>query len=132
MRSSRPVFQKEGTTMREINNSTGNINPANFQKVDQRKEQTPPAEITQENIEQKPVTENLANSPEAIIGRSQVHNADNLENDMKTMLSNPEAIEKAVKFCTVAERVLKEQGVDAPYEKAAILANAFKDELLSK
>ena len=132
MRSVRPVFQKEGTTMREINNSTGNINPANFQKVDQRKEQTPPAEIIQETAEPKPVTDNLSNSPEAIIGRSQVHNADNLENDMKTMLNNPEAIEKAVKFCTVAERVLREQGVEAPYEKAAVLANAFKDEFISK
>ncbi len=116
--------------MREINNSTGSLSPANFKKIDAKKD----IAITNENIpeEQAPSkgSENLANSPEAIIGRSQVHvqKADNLENDMKTMLNNPEAVEKAVKFCTVAERILKEQGVDEPYEKAAILANAFKDE----
>lgn len=116
--------------MREINNSTGNLNPANFQKVDPKKETPQIVENTPENTVAVNVTDNLANSPEAIIGRSQVQKADNLENDMKTMLNNPDAVEKAIKFCSIAEDILKKQGVEAPYEKAAILANAFKDEFL--
>jgi len=125
------AFQKEGATMREINNSTGNLSPANFQKVDTKKEMVPIPESTAEDLASVKVTDDLSISPEAVIGRSQVHKADNLENDMKTMLNNPDAVEKAVKFSTMAERILKEQGEEAPYEKAAILANAFKDEFLA-
>lgn len=118
--------------MREINNSTGNLNPTNFQKVESKMDINPSQEPVQETEPKAVVTENLANSPEAIIGRSQVNKADSLENDMKFMLNNPEAVEKAVKFCGLAEKMLKDKGVEDSYEQAAVLANAFKDEFLTK
>lgn len=118
--------------MREINNTTGNINPKNFQKVDSKKDIAQVSENPAETIEPAKVTDNLSNSPEAIIGRSQVDKADSLENDMKVMLNNPEIVEKTLNFCGLAEQVLRDKGVDAPYEKAVELANAFKDEFLTK
>jgi len=118
--------------MREINNSTGNVNPTNFQKVDSKKDIAQISENPADNKEPAKVTDNLSNSPEAIIGRSQVNKADSLENDMKIMLNNPEVVEKTLHFCGLAEQVLRDKGVEAPYEKAAELANAFKDEFLSK
>lgn len=120
--------------MREINNSTGNLNHTNFQKVDSKKDVTQSLD-KDPNIEEKttaPVTDNLSQSPEAIIGRSQVSKADSLENDMKIMLNNPEVVNKTLAFCGLAEKMLKEQGIEDAYEKASILANAFKDEFLSK
>lgn len=126
------LFRKRGTTMREINNNTGNINPANFQKVDSKNEGAQLKEQVQENETPSQITEDLSQSPEAIIGRSQVHKADSLENDMKFMLNNQEAVEKAVKFCGLAEEILKEKGVENPYEQAALLTNVFKDEFLTK
>lgn len=118
--------------MREINNTTGNLHSTNFQKVDSKKDIAQVSENQPENVEQAKVTENLSNSPEAIIGRSQVNKSDSLENDMKVMLNNPEIVEKTLNFCGLAEQVLRNQGVDAPYEKASELANAFKDEFLTK
>ncbi len=119
--------------MREINNSTGNLNPTNFQKVETKTDVTPtPEKVQDNNSSSSQVTENLSQSPEAIIGRSQVHKADNLENDVKTMLNNPEMVEKALNFQGLAEQILREKGVDAPYEQSTVLANAFKNEFLTK
>ena len=132
MRSTRPYSRKKDATMREINNSTSNLNPTNFQKVESKMDINPSQEPVQETEPKAVVTENLANSPEAIIGRSQVNKADSLENDMKFMLNNPEAVEKAVKFYGLAEKMLKDKGVEDSYEQAAVLANAFKDEFLTK
>lgn len=118
--------------MREVNNSTGNINSTNFPKIDSKKEIPQVSETPTENSEPVKVTDNLANSPEAIIGRSQVNKADSLENDMKILLNNPDVVEKTLNFCGLAEQILREKGDDAPYEKASELAQAFKDEFLTK
>lgn len=119
--------------MREINNTTGNINPANFQKIDSKKDTAQVSENPEQNTEPAKVAENnLSNSPEAIIGRSQVNKADSLENDMKILLNNPDVVEKTLNFCGLAEQMLRDKGVDAPYEKASELAQVFKDEFLTK
>ncbi len=118
--------------MREINNSTGNMNPANFQKVESKTDAAHTPEKVQETNSHPNVTEDLSQSPEAIIGRSQVHKADSIENDIKTMLNNPQMVEKTLNFQGLAEKMLRDKGVEAPYEQSTVLANEFRNEFLSK
>lgn len=125
---------ERGATMREINNQ----NNLNFPKVEVKKETV--QSVEQQKIEEpvqqaKSITENLALAPEAIIGRSQVqmsgiNKLGGLEEDMKAMLENPEAIKKAVNFFDIAYSQLKAKGSENPYEKAAVLTNAFKEDFL--
>lgn len=122
--------QKRGTTMREINQN----NIGNFPKVELKKDKPQSAEVPKVEdavAEKTPVTDDLSLAPEAIIGRSQVNKADSIEADMKTMLDNPDAVKKAVAFFDVAYNQLEANGSKNPYEKAAALTNAFKDELLN-
>ena len=123
--------QKRGTTMREINQN--NIG-SNFPKVELKKDKPQSTEVPKvEDVvtDKTPVTDDLSLAPEAVIGRSQVNKADSIEADMKTMLDNPNAVKKAVDFFDVAYDQLRAKGSENPYEKAAALTNAFKDELLN-
>ena len=119
--------------MREINNNQSNLN---FPKVEIKKEIPQPAEakIAEENASPLPVTEDLSLLPEAVIGRSQVKMSGvnkALEADMKTMIDNPKAVEKAVNFFDAAYTQLQQKGAEEAYEKAAVLTNAFKEEFLN-
>ena len=107
--------------MREINNNQNNLN---FPKVEVKKEN--PQIPEQANIEETPQvqsTEDLSLSPEAVIGRSQVQmsgvNKANtlIEADMKAMLDNPQAIQKAVDFFDIAYNRLQENGADDAYDE---------------
>ena len=125
--------------MREINNQN-NLN--NFPKVEIKKETAQPNEVLAQQdtpSQQAFQTEDLSLSPEAVIGRSQVQMSEKtgvngtkaLEADMKIMLENPEFVEKAVDFFDIAYNRLQEKGVENPYEKAAVLTNAFKEDFLN-
>ncbi len=121
--------------MREIN---GNQNNLSFPKVEIKKDVPQSVEITEQEGElKKPVTEDLSLSPEAVIGRSQVQMTDkasvakNVEADMKAMLENPKAIQKAADFFDIAYARLQENGSEDAYEKAAVLTNAFKEDFLN-
>lgn len=120
--------------MREINNQ----NNLNFPKVEIKKEVQQPVEApkAEEMNAQGMTTEDLSLSPEAVIGRSQVqmsgiNKTDSLEADMKTMLDNPQSVQKAVEFFDIAYNHLQSKGADDAYEKAAVLTNAFKEDFLS-
>jgi len=120
--------------MREINNNQSN-NIGNFPKVEIKKDAVQPTDAPKVedilNDNKQSVTDNLSLAPEAVIGRSQVNKADSIEADMKTMLDNPDAVKKAVNFFDIAYNQLKANGSENPYEKAAVLTNAFKDDLLN-
>ncbi len=120
--------------MREINNQ----NNLNFPKVEIRKDTQQPIETvkSEDAAAQAITTEDLSLSPEAVIGRSQVQmsgvsKTDNLEADMKTMLDNPQSVQKAVDFFDIAYNHLQQKGADDAYEKAAVLTNAFKEDFLN-
>lgn len=120
--------------MREINNQ----NNLNFPKVEVKKEIPQPVETqkAEEITQPAQTTDNLSLAPEAVIGRSQVqmsgvNKAGGLEEDMKAMLENPKAIQKAVDFFDIAYSHLQSKGAEDAYEKAAVLTNAFKEDFLS-
>ena len=50
---------------------------------------------------------------------------------MKTMLDNPQSVQKAVDFFDIAYNHLQQKGADDAYEKAAVLTNAFKEDFLN-
>lgn len=120
--------------MREINNQ----NNLNFPKVEVKKDPVLPVDnhAVENETPQIQKTEDLSLAPGAVIGRSQVQMAGvnksgNIEDDMKVMLENPEAVKRAVDFFDIAYSQLQAKGSENPYEKAAVLTNAFKEDLLS-
>ncbi len=119
--------------MREINNNQGS-GIGNFPKVELNKGKPQSAEmpkVEDSATEKTPVTDDLSLAPEAVLGRSQVNNT-GIEADMKTMLDDPNTVKKAVDFFDVAYNQLKANGSENPYEKAAALTNAFRDEFSNK
>lgn len=116
--------------MREIPNNTGvPFSP----KADLKSESPKTQEIKAETSEiPAKGTEDLSKSPSAVSGRSLINSADTIENDVKIMMENPEAIEKANLFFDVAEAQYRKDGVENPYEKAAALTEAFKKEFIAR
>lgn len=116
--------------MREIPNNTG----VPFSPKADLKPETPKAQEVKPEVQETPAkgTEDLSKSPSAISGRSLVGGADTIENDVKMMMENPEAIEKANKFFDAAEWQYRKNGVENPYENAAALTEAFKKEFLAR
>ncbi|MBP3924924.1 hypothetical protein J6E39_06755 [bacterium] len=119
--------------MREINNQQpGNMpQPISSKKVDVKENLT---EDIKPEISSEPQKEikDLANMPAETLGRSQVTAPDTIENDIKMMIENPEAIEKANKFYDMAEKVLASKGDPEAAEKATLLADAYRKEFLAK
>lgn len=115
--------------MREIQNNTG----VPFSPKADLKPETPKApEVKPETTDVTKGTEDLSKSPSAVSGRSLVSGADNIENDVKTMLENPEAVEKANAVFDAAEAKYRKEGIENPYEKAAALTDAFKKEFIAR
>ncbi len=76
-------------------------------------------------------TTNLAVSPGAVGGRSQV-NTDNLDNDLAFLTQNPDAVNKSDKLHELAFRSLQQNGDLNAYEKACAIATSdTAKELLS-
>lgn len=116
--------------MREIQNNTG---VPFAQKVEAaKKEPVQSQEIKPETDVKKQGTEDLSKAPEAVIGRSQINKKNPIEqmkaveSDVKTMMENPEEIEKVNKFFELA------LSFTGDYEKSAEMAEAFRQEFLSK
>lgn len=116
--------------MREIPNNTGvPFSPKADLKSDAPKAPEVKPEIAETSAKG---TEDLSKSPSAISGRSLVSGADNVDNDVKTMMENPAAVEKANEFFDAAEAKYRKDGVENPYEKAAALTDAFKKEFIAR
>ena len=112
--------------MTEINRMNGINGIQNIQHV----QNTSKAQA-QEKTENAKVIENLAGQAD-VVGRSQIHRADNVKEDVNFMLRNPEIMAKAERFFDVAyAQLLKEDSPNA-YEKAAAMATTFARELASK
>lgn len=76
-------------------------------------------------------TTNLAASPGAVGGRSQV-SADNLESDLAFLAQNPDVVNKSEKLHEMAFKALQQNGDSNAYEKAcAISTSDTAKELLS-
>ncbi len=114
--------------MREINNT-----PANgINQVPQVKKAETPAVQQDVNADknQKEIKD-LANNPAESLGRSQVANSDNLEQDLKLFVENASDPEKLKKVNDAIEKSLKFYDITADIvgeEKALSLMKAYADE----
>ena len=95
--------------------------------------ETKPAEAAKA-VPAEPVKEmtqkDLGNVPAAAIGQSQIQvkAVDSLENDLKTLLDNPELVKKSLVIGEKAEAIYKADGVEDAHLKALNVAKAFADE----
>ncbi|MBR1681527.1 hypothetical protein IJ707_07045 [bacterium] len=104
-----------------------NINALRFQKID----------IKRDKAKKQPAPEgsdieytDFANPKAESLGRSQVSKPDNVENDVKFMMKNPEFCAQANMFFDNAYEILKQKNEEHAYEKSAQMLSAFKDEFL--
>lgn len=105
--------------MREINKNPNSLNFSGVQKFDQQKEN--PAPVPETKSEEQPVAkeqQNLSLMPAAVTGRSLAFKGNPVDNDIKFMMENPAAVEKANMFFDIAE-------AQGGYENAAKLTNAY-------
>lgn len=110
--------------MREIDN----MNAIRFQKVEIKKDKPKKSaapEGCEDNIE-------FQNVKAASLGRSQVSKPDNVENDIKFMMKNPELVMQANMFFDNAYDLLKSKNEERAYEKSAQMMQAFRDEFIMK
>lgn len=66
---------------------------------------------------------NLAVSPNAVAGRSQI-NTDNLDNDLAFLAQNPDVVNKSDKLHELAFKALQQNGDLNAYEKACAIATS--------
>lgn len=117
--------------MREINNQNPAPMSPQIASAKVEAKDVVAEEVKVDAVPQKEIND-LGNMPAESLGRSQVAAADTIENDIKMMLENPEAVEKANKFYDMAERVLAEKGDEFAAEKATLLTDAYRKEFLAK
>ncbi|MBQ2611602.1 hypothetical protein IJF81_04340 [bacterium] len=112
-------------------NSGLNQQPLKTQNTDSIKEVKDEDLKSSSKLESSNETTDLSKMPSEVLGRSQVAK-DNIENDMKILLENPDVVENSNKFYDMAEEVLRANGDEHPAENAAVLTEAFRKEFLSK
>ncbi len=115
--------------MTEINTNAGlPIQPNVTPKEPKPAEAAKPAPVAEPAKEM--TQKDLGNDPAAAIGQSQIQvkAVDSLENDLKTLLDNPELVKKSLAIGEKAEEIYKAEGVEDPHLKALNVAKAFADE----
>ncbi|MBR1943511.1 hypothetical protein IJ843_07235 [bacterium] len=105
-----------------------NINALRFQKIDIKRDKAK-KQAAPEGMEDVEYTD-FSNPKAESLGRSQVSKPDNVENDVKFMMKNPEFCAKANMFFDNAYEIFKQNNEEHAYEKSAQMLSAFKDEFL--
>ena len=107
-------------------NEFDNINALRFQKIDIKRDKAK-KQAAPEGMEDVEYTD-FSNPKAESLGRSQVAKPDNIENDVKFMIKNPEFCAQANTFFDNAYEILKKQNEEHAYEKSAQMMNVFKEE----
>ena len=105
-----------------------NINALRFQKIDIKRDKAK-KQAAPEGMEDVEYTD-FSNPKAESLGRSQVSKPDNVENDVKFMMKNPEFCAKANMFFDNAYEIFKQNNEEHAYEKSAQMLSACKDEFL--
>ncbi len=123
-----PLEKKEDVTMNEIpKNPQGSSIPQQPQtsKIEQVK--TEAVQDTTQPSTSEVQTKEIKEIPENPADRSTVK-VDNLENDIKVFVSNPELAAKALEIAELAEKRYEDAGVKEPELKALAVGKAFVEE----
>ena len=104
--------------MSEINGTKFSVNQVNFNGV-QKQNSEVPADVV-ENVEVVPQITDFSNSKAEAIGRSMLFKGvDDVNNDLKAILENPQIAENSDKMFETAYKSALAAGVENPYEEAA-------------
>lgn len=112
--------------MTEIPKNTPSI-PQQPQKVEQIVKTDNVQEVAQQPVAE---TKEIKEIPENPADRSAVK-VDNLENDIKVFVSNPELAAKALEVAELAEKRYAEAGIENAEVKALAVSKAFVEEFQS-
>ncbi|MBQ7126425.1 hypothetical protein IJO12_04995 [bacterium] len=111
--------------MSEINghNSVGvnQVNQINYLK------QNPVSEQPNEVVNDEPVLKDFSDSKAEALGRSLLFKGnDDINNDLKVLMENPQIAENSDKLFEVAYKIAEDNGAENPYEVASEIATGIK------
>lgn len=112
--------------MREINNNSIDVAKVQKPEIKSASNEQIDTKITEES---EKLNKSDFSNPTEVLGRSQVQKADNLKEDVKFGLANPNAIESSDKFFNMAYAQLQAKGDPEAYEKAASMASFYAKDL---
>ena len=102
--------------MSEINGPKFSVNQTSFNGV---QKQSP----SQEMAESVPQLKDFSDSKAEALGRSMlIKGADNINNDLKALMENPQLAENSDEVFEIAYKAAQAQGLVNPYEEAASAA----------
>ncbi len=103
--------------MSEINGPKISVNQINFQGVQKSADS-----VVDENIEESslPQITDFSDSKAEALGRSMLFKGvDNVNNDLKVLLDNPQIAENSDEIFETTYKVAQAQGLENPYEEAS-------------
>ena len=103
--------------MSEINGTNFSVNQVKFSGT---QKQTP--DLPQEVPEEEPKYKDFSDPKAEALGRSMVKNPDNINNDLKTIMKNPQIAENSDELFEAAYKAAIDAGVKNPYEEASTFA----------
>lgn len=108
--------------MSEVNGPKININHLNYQGVQKQQSSEPVPEIK----ESAPQITDFSNNKAEALGRSMLFKGvdDNVNNDLKALIDNPQIAENSDKIFETAYKVAQDSGMENPYEEAATASTA--------
>ena len=102
--------------MSEVNGPKISVNQVNYSGLQKQN----PAPETAETTETAPQITDFSNSKAEALGRSMLFKgADDINNDLKALLENPQIAENSDEVFETAYKVAQQAGMDHPYEAAA-------------
>ena len=102
--------------MSEVNGPKISVNHMSFNGIQKQNE----INETPENTETTPQLKDFSNSKAEALGRSMLFkDTDDISNDLKALLENPQIAENSDELFEAAYQIALENGVENPYEEAA-------------
>lgn len=107
--------------MSEVNGPKISVNQVNYSGL--QKQNSAPEEVSVG--ENTPQITDFSNSQAEALGRSMLFKGvDDVNNDLKALVDNPQIAENSDKMFEVAYNAAQESGMENPYEEAASAATA--------
>ena len=105
--------------MSEISSSSINLNKINFNGIQKQVLETTP-ETVEENIDITPQINDFSNNSAEALGRSMLFKGtDDINNDLKALVENPQIAENSDEMFDIAYKTALDSGIENPYEEAA-------------
>ena len=103
--------------MSEVNGPKISVNQFNYSGIQKQNQETPAPENSEP---EKPQLTDFSNMQAEALGRSMLFKGtDNINNDLKVLMENPQVAENSDKMFDAAYKIAQDNGAENPYEEAA-------------